>query len=98
MKVFKMNECDLVAAETEGQAKEFYKKEFGFDDIAIDFEGEVPLTDTILINVDDLLEEEQLLTQEFTRSGNELFVNRSFKWVIEKEKITSPCIIASTEY
>ncbi|UZH06381.1 hypothetical protein [Heyndrickxia coagulans] len=63
MKVFKMNECDLVAAETESQAKEFYKKEFGFDDIAIDFEGEVPLTDTILINVDDLPEEEQVLTQ-----------------------------------
>lgn len=103
MKVFRMNDCDWVCAENEVQAKEFYEKETGFEteEIETDFTswGEVPLTDTMYISVDDLPLEEQTLTQlNMRKVGGELFVLKPFSWVIENEKITKPCIICSTEY
>ncbi|WP_416730280.1 hypothetical protein [Fictibacillus sp. JL2B1089] len=101
MKVFKMNDCDWVAAETEEQAKSFYANQTGFDlqeEINPDFEGEVSLNDTMFIGVNELPEEELLMPQETTKYGNELYVSRSFHWVIEKDKITEPCIISSTEF
>jgi hypothetical protein len=101
MKVFKMNDCDWVAAETEEQAKEFYAKETGYDlemEVKPDFEGEVSLEDTMYIGVDELPEEEQSMAQEMTKFGKELYVSRPFRWVIEKDKITEPCIISSTEF
>lgn len=96
-----MNDYDWVCAENEGQAKEFYKKETGFneDEIEEEFLGDVSLNDTMLVNVDDLPEEEKMITQLDMRNiGGELFVRKSFSWVIEKENITKPCIICSTEY
>jgi hypothetical protein len=101
MKVFKMNDCDWVAAETEEQAQEFYAKETGFDlemEIKPDFEGEVSLDNTMFVGLDELSEEEREKTQEIKQFGCESFVSKSFRWVIEKDKITEPCIISSTEY
>ena len=49
MRVFRMNECDWVCAESEEQAKSFYLKTVGFDEEEIeeDFIGEVSLQDTV---------------------------------------------------
>ncbi|MDV6040536.1 hypothetical protein N7X28_29445 [Bacillus sp. SM-B1] len=100
MKVFKMNDCDWVCAETEEQAKEFYKNECGFDDEEINeyFEGEVSLREKMHILADDLPLEEQKQCQMMIHRGRELHVLKTFEWVIKNENITSPCVIASTEY
>lgn len=100
MKVFKMNDCDWVCAETEKQAKEFYTNEVGYDEAEVneDFEGEVSLRDTMHIFADDLPLEEQQMAQMMFRRGGELHVLKTFEWVIKHNNITSPCIIASTEY
>lgn len=83
MKVYRMNECDWVCAESESEAKSFYLKTVGFDDIEIDedFMGEVSLQDTI---------------SDFDDDGN--VVKKTLGELIESENITEPCIIASTEY
>lgn len=101
MKVFKMNDIDWVCAESEQRAKEFYKKEVGFDDDEIneEFVGEVSLNNIMYIHIDDLPLEEQHITQLNMRNvGGEIFIPMPFSWVIENEKITNPCIICSTEY
>lgn len=100
MKVFKMNECDWVCAENEEQAKKFYKNEVGFDDKEIneDFVGEVSLQDTMHVDIDELPESEQKKFQVGIPVGDTIYVYKTFEWVIAHEKITSPCIIASTEY
>ncbi|WP_374187471.1 hypothetical protein ACEPPU_24285 [Priestia aryabhattai] len=100
MKVFKMNDIDWVAAETEEQAKFFYGKEVGFDqgEVEHDFVGEVSLQDTMLVEVDELPLEEQKMAQTMKRLHGTLFTYKPFSWVIEHEKITKPCVIASTEY
>ncbi|HDT6575757.1 TPA: hypothetical protein QFT23_001865 [Bacillus cereus] len=102
MKVFKMNDCDWVCAETEEQAKEFYKNECGFDDEEIGeyFEGEVSLQDKMHISIDELPDEEQRVAtiEPVIHRGGETCVLRSFEWVIKRDNITNPCIIASTEY
>lgn len=82
MKVFRMNECDCVCAETVDQAKEFYQKAVGYDDIEVDndYLGEVDLQST-MSDLDD----------------DGTIIKVTFAEVIAKENITSPCIIASTE-
>lgn len=97
-----MNDCDWVCAESEEQAKEFYKKETGFekDEIENDFEtwGEVPLSDTMYVTLDGLPTEELKVPQIMKQYGGEAWVKKPFAWVIEHEQIKSPCIISSTEY
>nr|WP_204698944.1 hypothetical protein [Geomicrobium sediminis] len=94
-----MNDYDWVAAENEKQAKEHYEFETGFSDIEIeeDFEGEVSLDETMLISVDDLPNEVQKKALVMERIHGVLWVRKSFSWMIEQDKITKPCIIASTE-
>ena len=100
MKVFKMNDCDWVAAKSEKQAKEFYEKETGIarNEIDEDFEGEISLERTMLLPLDDLPVEELKIPQNMKQIGGQTWVYKTFAWVIEHEKITSPCIICSTEY
>ncbi|MDE3837918.1 hypothetical protein C0966_00655 [Bacillus methanolicus] len=101
MKVFKMNDFDLVCAETEEQAKIFYCEESGIDmgDVEEFFQGEVSLEEKMLVSVDDLPEEEKMMTQlNMKNIGGELFVYKPFSWVIKHQNITSPCIIATTEF
>jgi hypothetical protein len=100
MRVFKMNDCDWVCAETEEQAKEFYKNEVGFDENEIneEFVGEVSIQDEMLIEVDDLPIEEQNQRQKMKMYAGTLFAYKTFEWVIKHENITKPCIISSTEY
>lgn len=100
MRVFKMNDCDWVCAENEGQAKEYYKKETGFneDEIEEEFLGDVSLQDEMLVEITDLPIEEQKQPQKLKEYGGSLFAYKTFEWVIAHENITKPCIISSTEY
>ena len=101
MNVYKMNDFDWVAATAEKEAKEFYRKECGFDEKEIEeyFVGEVSLNETMWVSLDDLPREEWYITQTNMRNfGGETHVPKPFWWVIEQEKITKPCVIASTEY
>jgi hypothetical protein len=100
MKVFKMNDYDWVYAESADQAKELYKKETGFDmdEIEEDFEGEVSLDDTMLIDIDDLPTEELNQPQTMQHWAGSNWAVKPFSWVIEHQNITKSCIICSTEY
>ncbi|PEE04585.1 hypothetical protein [Bacillus pseudomycoides] len=100
MKVFKMNDFDWVCAETEEQAKVYYKKECGFDDEDIneDFAGEVSLQEATYVDIDELPESEKNNLQCGRPLGDSIVVRKTFEWVIKNDNITSPCIIASTEY
>jgi len=99
MRVFKMNDYDWVAAKNEEEAKTFYEQFIDRDEIEEDFVGEVPLTETMWIPFDDLPLEEQKMTQLDMRNFyGELHVRKTFKWVIENEKTTTPYIISSTEW
>ncbi|WP_206774973.1 hypothetical protein [Bacillus cereus] len=100
MKVFRFFDCDWVCAESEEQAKEFYKNEFGFDneDINECFEGEVSLQETMYVDIDELPEAEKNNFQFGKPYGDTIVVCKTFEWVIKHENITSPCIIASTEF
>ncbi|GAB6425942.1 TPA: hypothetical protein ACOQ31_005596 [Bacillus cereus] len=98
IKVFKMNDCDWVAAKNEEEAKSFYEQFIDREDIEEDFVGEVSLQDKMHILADDLPLEEQQMCQTMINMGGELHVLKTFEWVIKNDNITSPCIIASTEY
>lgn len=102
MKVFRMNDCDWVCAENEEQAKEFYAKETGFEkeEVETDFTswGEVPLSDTMYVSLNDLPSEEMFMPQVTKEYCGKTFVRKSFEWVIKHENIKNPCIISSTEY
>ncbi|WP_301287707.1 hypothetical protein [Bacillus sp. 3103sda1] len=100
MKVYKFSDCDWVCAETDDQAKTFYKEETGFDDDDINecFEGEVSLQETMYVDIDELPESEKNNFQFGKPYGDKIFVHKTFEWVIKHENITEPCIIASTEH
>ncbi len=52
------------------------------------------------ISIDELPDEEQRVAtiEPVIHRGGETCVLRSFEWVIKRDNITNPCIIASTEY
>lgn len=100
MKVFKMNEYDHVAAETEEQAKAYYKELCGFDDLEIEheFEGEVSLGNEMLIDVDDLPHEEKIQVQKMRNIGGHLYAYKTFEWVLKDDSQKEPYVICSTEW
>jgi len=100
MKVFKMNDFDWVCAETEEQAKEYYKEECGIgdEDLNEGFVGEVSLQEVTYVDIDELPESEKDNFQCGRPLGDSIVVRKTFEWVIKNDNITSPCIIASTEY
>lgn len=98
MKVYKMNDCDWVAAKSEEEAKVWYANECDFtqEEVNTDFEGEVSLEDTMFLLEEDVPEVER---EKFSRdevAGNVVYLV-PFSWVIKHENITSECIIATTE-
>jgi hypothetical protein len=101
MRVFKVNDYDWVAANSEKEAKEWYMNEFKLsEEDAFDDFHEVDIDkEWMWFCWDDLPEEEKEWTvTDGKMIGGEFFVKRNFRWVIEHRKIDSPCIIASTEY
>ncbi|AGI12151.1 hypothetical protein BCPG1_122 [Bacillus phage BCPG1] len=99
-RVYKMNDCDHVAARDEDEAKEFYVDEVGvgLDDVYEGFEGEVPLTDTMLFDVNDVpLEDYKLFNFELTEVYNTKYFRVPFWYAIPRMAVKSPVIICSTE-
>ncbi|MDM5154858.1 hypothetical protein QUF88_13805 [Bacillus sp. DX1.1] len=98
MRVFRMLGIDFVCAETVEQAIKFYAKETGLEIEEIETELlEVSLQNRMLIPVEDLPPEEQTQRQAVKSIGGTLFTMMPFEWVIKRENIKNPCIIASTE-
>lgn len=98
MKVFRMNDFDLVAHYSEEQAKEFYHNYTGvpMDDIEEDFLtwGEVPLTNKMYLPAQEVPEEYQ--DEPLVTMSNEYYLV-PFKWVLERFPDNYPGIIASGE-
>jgi len=80
MKVFKVNDCDWVAAKDEFEAMQFYANQPGFElaEIEEEFEGEVSLDETMLILADELPEDEKVQVEELVKHGNELWIRKPF--------------------
>lgn len=98
--VFKMNEYDWVKADTPEQAKQWYTKEHWLDrnDVDEDFEGEVPLTDTMFFSEEDVPELDiELYNFEEAEFSGHLGYRVPFWWVILQMGSTQPYVIASTE-
>lgn len=100
MKVYNFDDTVWIAAGNEVEAKNFAKKEFGWDELEVEeaYQGEVSLDKTMLIHPVDLPEEELRMAQEMELISESFYARRSFKWVIENQNITEPCIIGSTEW
>lgn len=100
MKVYNFDDTMWIAAGNEVEAKNFAKEKFRWDDLEAEeaFQGEASLDEKTLVEVNELSEEEINTTQKMTKIGSSIIVKRSFEWVIEKENITEPCVIASTEW
>lgn len=100
MKVFRLNDCDWVAAKSLKEAKEWYMNETGVSEDECDKDLECSLEQTMSIMWGQLPEEEKHNVQEIYSVGGEEFVIRSFSWVLEKlnASATEPFLMASTEY
>lgn len=99
MMIFKMNDIEHVAAESEEQAKKYYHNLTGEDmyDINEFFKGEVSIDGTMFVAVKELPTDELKETQEVIEAHDELWTKKTFGWFVENEKINSPCVICSTE-
>lgn len=97
MKVYRMNDYDWVAAESDESAKKFYEQFIEREELEEDFQGEVPLEDTMFFWEEDVPVDER---HKFSRDeiGGKGIYHVPFSWVIVHQNITEPCIIASTEY
>lgn len=98
LKVFKMNDCDWVAAEDEQSAKLIYQNITGVDmaDIDEDFDGEVRLTDTMHWEADEV--DPSLGFERVKDSPFGDCYKVPFSWVLENHSHLYPGIIATTEY
>lgn len=96
MRVFKVNDCDWVAAKSFDEASEWYIKEYGAEDDECWLEYESSLDDKVWVGIDDLSEEELRMTQTI-KDG---FAHKTYKWVMEHiyQNKQTPYLIASTEY
>lgn len=103
MRVFRFNEFDWVAAKTEQEARDWYMKQTGLnEEDAFDptYYGESDIDKGWMwYSFDDLPEEEKdNCAVDIRTFGQELFVKKSFRYVLNQENHTEPFIIASTEY
>lgn len=102
MKVFRLNDCDWVAAETLDQAVEWYMKETGLDrEGALDpahEPHECNLNETIWGTIDYLNDEEKQQARYYKEWDGELYARIPFSRIIEKDYKGEPFIIASVDY
>lgn len=103
-KVFEMNDCDLVAAKNEEEAKKWYEQFVPREEIEEFFEGEVSLNKEIVISVEELTESEYdraiKILGDINPQDEDSF-NVSLKnWLklMLSTPTDEPFIIASTEY
>lgn len=110
MKVFKMNDYEWVAAENKEEAIKFYLKEIEAEEDDLDVREVNMNKDGMYteINLDDAkFIIDKLARGEYTNGHREirfchgdcgLAIYKTFAEVINDEKITEPCIIATTEW
>ncbi|ANH50756.1 hypothetical protein SALINJAH_199 [Bacillus phage SalinJah] len=99
-RVYKMNDCDHVSARDIQEAIDFYVDETGISSSDLDEEPvvEVPLTDTMLFDVNDVpLEDYKLFNFELTEVYNTKYFRVPFWYAIPRMAVKSPVIICSTE-
>lgn len=100
MKVFKMNDCDNVAALNGETAKRFYEKETGFtlEEIEEEFQGEVNKhTNRMYYFSNDLTEEEIEKFKPVLTWASLNVVAVPYDWAIKKNHKIYPYIISTTE-
>ncbi|AMW62826.1 hypothetical protein HONESTABE_202 [Bacillus phage HonestAbe] len=99
-RVYRMNDCDVVAARDEHEAKSFYKQETGID-LEIDdeyYEGEISLNETMLLDVNEVpIEDYRVFGFEFVEVYNTKYFRTPYWYVIGWHNIKEPCVISSTE-
>ncbi|OZS79462.1 hypothetical protein CF394_00730 [Tetzosporium hominis] len=102
-KVYKMNDCDLVAATSEEAAKDFYEAFIEREEIEEHFEGIVDLSKEIRVFTGDLSDDDRVRT--ISVLGEEVLKENEFRckildWLKIELQATQeePFIIASTEY
>lgn len=97
MKVYRMNDCDWVAAKSEDAAKKYYEQYIEREEIEEDFDGEVSLNELMWLEEEDVPKAERHKFTQDEMAGKPVYFV-PFSWVIQHRKITEPCIIATTEY
>lgn len=98
LKVYKMNDCDWMAAHTPEEAAEEYKKQCELTDDEIEYPlAECDLDkDGLIVDINELTEEEANLHKNFKKYGDKLYAWFSFRECL-RESDGSPYLIASTE-
>ncbi|QDH50189.1 hypothetical protein ALPS_203 [Bacillus phage ALPS] len=99
-RVYKMNDCDHVAARDEDEAMRFYKDECGLaqDDIEEYYEGEVSLNQTMLFDVNDVpLRDYHTFGFELVEVYNSKYFRVPFWYAIGWMNVKEPLVISSTE-
>ncbi|AXF41923.1 hypothetical protein [Bacillus phage Saddex] len=99
-RVYKVNDCDHVAARDQEEAVNFYMNECGvdLDDIEEYFEGEVSLNQTMLFDVNDVpLSDCHTFGFELVEVYNTKYFKVPFWYAIGWMNVTEPCVISSTE-
>ncbi|MDU4696410.1 MAG: hypothetical protein E6Y08_11380 [Paenibacillus sp.] len=97
MNVYLVNKHDWVLAENVEQAKETVIREFELDASDIETVGKVSSDTEMLYPVSKLPSDEQRQCQRMNYFAGELCAYKPFSWVVEHEKLTKPCILASFE-
>ncbi|AEQ34330.1 carboxypeptidase [Bacillus phage Bastille] len=105
--VYKVNDCDWVAARCEGSAKKYYMEEIlgvyegdiaGVEDFNEYYEGEVPLTDTMCLGIDEVpLRDIQMYNFELAEVYSDKVVRVPFWYVLRDHIFEEPFVIASSE-
>lgn len=103
-KVFEMNDCDLVAARNEEEAKKWYEQFIPREEIDEHFEGEASLDKEIVISIGELTDSEydrviKILGDIIPQDKDSFNVSLS-DWlkVMLSTPTDEPFIIASTEH
>lgn len=98
VKLFEIDDCDWVAAETEEQAIEWYSKQVGVSKEELEI-IEVSLETTFLQPADEMTSVEEAQNFEKKTIGEEFFVKIPFSFTLQQlNEIPEPFIAGSTEY
>ncbi|MDQ0158990.1 hypothetical protein [Alkalibacillus salilacus] len=100
MTVFKMNEIDTVVANSEEEAKAFYKDfvDVNEEELHEDFVGEVSLEKRMYVGLEMLTEEEKTQAREWINFEGEMLTPMTYKEVMQRKNQEAPYIISSTDW
>lgn len=101
MKVFKLNDCDTVAAKSIEEAIKWYMREYGVDEDECEDDTECDIEkEEMLVDWDSLSDEEKKNEQVTVKYGDTLYVHKTYEWVINNQYfgVETPYLIASSEF